>query len=321
MSLVNNMKDIYFASCVENGGIYHYKLKGGVFTLAEITPMDRPMYMVIEGRKMYIVLRAPFAHCEESGVVVYDLDEDGKLINPSKILSTKGVVGCHILVDRDEIYCANYVSGSAIKLPDQLVEHSGVGIHPKRQTAPHCHFVGLTPDKKYVCVTDLGLDTIFLYDRDMQLHAKVKVPDGHGVRHLIFSDDGKWLFAANELASTLSVFAYEEGALTLLDTCKLLPEDFTGDNLAAAIRIKDGKIYVSQRGYDAISQVAFTGGKLILENNFPCGGKAPRDFDFAGDLLISTNQDSDTVTVLDSNHHFTLLEEISIDMPICVAIS
>lgn len=312
--------DIYIASCVETGGIYHYQFIGGKLQLQDITPMDRPMYMVIEGRKMYIVLRAPFG-TEESGVIAYDLDGNGRLINPSKIQSTKGAVGCHILVDKGEIYCANYISGSAIKLPDKLVTHTGKGVHPTRQSAPHCHFVGLTADKKYVCVTDLGLDTIFLYDRDMTFHSKAKVPAGHGVRHLAFSEDGKYLFAANELASTLSVFAYADGELTLLDTCKLLPEDFSEENLAAAIRIKDGKIYVSQRGCDTISQVAFAHGKLVLENNFPCGGKAPRDFCFAGKYLISTNQDSDTVTVLDSEKHFQIVDTANAEMPICVVVS
>ena len=238
------MADIYVASCVETGGIYHYKMVDGKLSFADFTPMDRPMYMTIEDRKMYIVLRAPFEN-EHSGVVAYDLDDAGRLINPTLAKSTLGVVGCHILADGGEVYCANYISGSVIKMPDKLVTHTGSGVHPTRQSSPHCHFVGLTPDKKYICVTDLGLDTIFLYHRDMTLHSQAKVPAGHGVRHLAFSEDGKWLFAANELRSTLSVFSYADGALCLVDTCDLLPADFTGENLAAAIRVKDGKIYVS----------------------------------------------------------------------------
>lgn len=310
-------RDIYIASCVETGGIYHYKLQNGKLTLLDVTPMDRPMYMVIEDRKMYIVLRAPFAGSEESGVVVYDMDDEGKLVNPSEMQSTKGVVGCHILVDAGEVYCANYVSGSVIKLPDTLVQHSGQGPHPKRQTGPHAHFVGLTPDKKYICATDLGMDTIFLYNRDMTLRSQVKVPAGHGVRHLAFSSDGQWLFAVNELASTLSVFAYTNGALELKDTCSVLPEDFAGESTASAIRIRNGCIYVSNRGHDSVSQVRFENGKLTLQNVIPCGGKSPRDFDFVDGYMLCTNQDSNTVTVLDSSNH-AVLEEVNLDMPICV---
>ena len=311
------MADVYVASCVETGGIYHYKMTDGKLSFADFTPMDRPMYMTIEDKKMYIVLRAPFEN-EDSGVVIYDLDDAGKLVNPTPVQSTRGAVGCHILVDKGEVYCANYISGSVIKMPEKLVTHTGSGVHLTRQSAPHCHFVGLTPDKKYICATDLGLDTIFLYHRDMTLHSKATVPAGHGVRHLAFSEDGKWLFAANELRSTLSVFSYADGALRLVDTCELLPADFTGENLTAAIRVKDGKIYVSNRGYDTISQVSFADGKLTLEKNYPCGGKAPRDFAFAGEYLLSTNQDSNTVTVLDSRRDFELQQTIPVEMPICV---
>ena len=89
--------DVYVASCTPSGGIYHYKLHDSHLELAEITPADRPMYMVIEEKKMYVLLRAPFEN-RESGVVVYEIDDNGKLMNPSAIQSTKGEVACHILV-------------------------------------------------------------------------------------------------------------------------------------------------------------------------------------------------------------------------------
>lgn len=312
--------DIYIASCVETGGIYHYKLQNGKLTLVDMTPMDRPMYMVMQERKMYIVLRAPFADSNDSGVVVYDVDAEGKLVNPSDIMSTKGQVACHICVDGEEIYCANYTSGSTIKLPDNLVQHAGKGVHPNRQEGPHVHFVGLTPDKKYICATDLGLDTIFLYNRDMTLHSQAKVPAGHGVRHLVFSDDGKWLFAANELKSTLSLFAYEEGKLTHMDVCSTLPETFTGTNLVSAIRFKEGLVYVSNRGHDSVAVICPVNGKLHLVEIVPCGGKTPRDMDFAGDYLICTNMDSNTITVLNSYHDFAVTHTVEVEAPLCVCI-
>ena len=312
--------DIYIASCVETGGIYHYQMRSGKLILADITPMDRPMYMVIENRKMYVVLRAPFADNQDSGVIVYDIADDGKLINPSAIVSTRGEVACHIAVDGEDIYCANYISGSVIKLPDTLVTHAGKGPHPTRQTAPHVHFVGLTPEKKYLCATDLGLDTIFLYNRDMTLHSQAKVPEGHGVRHLVFSDDGKWLFAANELASTLSLFAYEDGKLTHMDVCSTLPEDFTGTNLVSAIRFKEGLVYVSNRGHDSVAVVCPVNGKLHPVEIVPCGGKTPRDIGFAGDYLISTNMDSNTVTVLNTYNDFAITDTVEVEAPLCVCV-
>lgn len=312
--------DIYVASCVEHGGIYHYRLSEGVLRLMDVTGMDRPMYMVIAKRKMYIVLRAPFEN-GESGVVVYDIDEDGRLVNPSEIMSTKGEVACHLTVHKNKVYCANYISGSVMMLPDKVVQHEGRGICPNRQEAPHVHYVGATPDGQYICATDLGLDTIFVYNFDLTLHAKVKVPEGHGVRHLVFSEDGKYVFAVNELMSTVAVFAYDDGRLEFIDCCTALPAGFEGESTAAAIRERDGLIYVSNRGHDSIAVLQFCDGRLKLIDHIDCGGRTPRDFYFAGDYLLSANQDSDEVCVFDILDNFQLSHKAEVKMPICVCVN
>lgn len=312
--------DIYIASCVENGGIYHYKFTDGECQLVDITRMDRPMYMIIENRKMYIVLREPFENSEnhDSGVVVYDIDESGKLTNPSEIMSTHGEVACHIAVQAGNIYCANYISGSISLLPDKVVQHTGVGVHPTRQERPHVHYVGATPDGRYICATDLGLDTIYLYHPDLTLHSTVKVPEGQGVRHLVFSEDGRCLFAVNELQSTVAAFAYCEGRLELLDVCSILPRDFEGKSIAAAIRIRDNRIYASNRGHDSIVALCFRNNGLEALEHISCGGKSPRDFIFVGDYLLSANQDSDVVTVLNGKNGWKIQNSVSVAQPICI---
>lgn len=317
----NEIWDVYVASCVENGGIYHYKLRNGKLHFADFTPVDRPMYITVQDRMLYTVLRAPFACSTDSGVKAYRLDDTGKPTEPSPILSTKGAVGCHILADGEDIYCANYISGSVIKLPDRQVVHQGHGVHPVRQEGPHAHFVGLTPDRKYICVADLGLDTVFFYDRELNLHTQIKVPEGHGVRHLVFSEDGRFLFAANELYSTVSAFVYNDGAPVLLDTCRTVPADFADETAVAAIRVKDGEIYISNRGHDSIAKIGFSDSKLTLKNTVSCGGKTPRDFCFAGEWLLCANQDSNTVTLHDVNAGFAQAGELPVEMPVCVCVN
>jgi len=313
--------DVYIASCYEDGGIYHFLMdEDGRMSLQDSVRMSKPMYLAIYDEKMYALLRSPFEENSESGMVTFDIADDGRLLNCSEALTTFGEVACHIAIDDDGAYCANYLSGSAVKMPDKPVRHSGSGKNPKRQEMPHPHGCTITPDKKYVCITDLGTDTIYVYNKAMNLYSKANVPEGHGVRHMAFSEDGKYAFTVNELESTVSAFEYGEGELHLLDTVSALPEAFEGENLAAAIRVRNGDIYVSNRGADLIARLEFDGKHLTLCESVSCRGKSPRDFDFVGEFLISTNENSDNVTVFAVSEEYIsdMIGEVEIKSPLCI---
>ena len=49
------MKDVYFAACSEDGGIYHYKKTEAGLELINKYGLDRPMYIAIENEKMYVI--------------------------------------------------------------------------------------------------------------------------------------------------------------------------------------------------------------------------------------------------------------------------
>lgn len=318
------MTNIYIASCVKGGGIYHYTLsENNVLDFCEKTTLDEPMYMIIRNEKMYILLRQPDEKTNFSGELSIDIDGTGKLFAPSRIISTKGVVACHLEVSDDNIYAVNYVSGSVIKLPDTLVTHSGHGLHKVRQAAPHTHFVHASPDGKYILVTDLGLDKIFVYDKDLKLVSEVSIPSGHGPRHLAFSSDGKIVYCVNELGSSVSILSYSDGKLNLKNTISALPKDFSGENISAAIRIKDNYLYVSNRGHNSISVFEIKDSyNIVLKECVDCGGNSPRDFNIIDDVLICTNEKSDNVTVFKLNNYIPEIiseSELNIPSPLCVA--
>lgn len=311
--------NIYIASCSPDGGMYQYRLSDeGKLSFVNKTDCDRPMYAVIDGEKMYILLRAPFKENNESGLVQYDIAEDGTLKNPTEPVSTKGIVACHLTVKNSAVYCVNYLSGNVIKMPDTVVAHSGKGVHPTRQEAPHTHFAGFTPDGKYLCVTDLGLDTVFLYHPDMTLKDRVKVPEGHGARHLVFSDDGKYMFVANELESTVSSFEYDGESLSYIETVSCLPEENHFESTASAIRYHEDKIYVSNRGHDSVSILCHKKGRMTLSGTIDCGGAGPRDFDIIKGFIVATNEKSGNVTVTDLKTHEKTFELTDIKAPLCV---
>ena len=313
------MKHLYFCACTDDGGIYHYTLKDGKLDFCEKIDLDKPMYIAIEGSKAYVILKEADADTKFGAAMSFDIDGDGKLVNPTAPISSLGVVPCHLSVVNGAVYTVNYLSGNVAKLPDIVSTHSGKGPHPTRQTEAHTHFVSPTPDGKYILCTDLGIDSIFTYTPDLKQVSVAKVPDGYGARHLAFSADGKLVYCVNELVSSVSVFEYDDGRLNYCDTYECLP-DFKEKNTAAAIRINGKYLYVSNRGAETVTRFEIEGKKLHLLENTYCGGKNPRDFLIVDDLAFCTNEFTNDVTVLKLVDGKPILTETKLNMPnpLCV---
>ncbi len=313
-----NMKHIYITNCAENGGIYHYTLNGGGLVFCDKLALDRPMYTVIKNNKAYILLRD--LGKGNGGVITCSIDKNGAFHKEGDALSSKGIVPCHLCVGNDEsVYLVNYLSGNIIKMPEREVKHSGKGVNLPRQDMAHTHFVTFSPDGNYILCTDLGLDTVFIYDLELNEVSKENVPSGSGCRHLVFSENGKYVYCVNELSNNVSVLSFEKGRLKLLNTVEAIPE-FKGKSTAAAIRLKDGYLYVSHRGADCISRFKAENEKLTLLDNTPCGGVNSRDFDILDNLLICANEGG-SVSVLrleNSKPKFKYSFELKGD-PLCIS--
>jgi len=292
--------NIYISACHKNGGIYRYILdEKGKLTFCENTPLDKPMYLVEKGGRMYTLLKECFPD-GSGGQTSFKINADGTLSDMEEIRSTKGLVPCHLAVEDEGIFCVNYSSGSVIKMPDALRVHEGSGPNLPRQDMAHTHFVCKAPNGLFA-VTDLGTDEIYFYNTGMELRFKVKTPEGAGVRHLTFSPDGSRMYAVTELYSTVCVYSCGDAAedFALLGEYPALPADFKEKNTAAAIRLYGDMLYVSNRGHDSIVGFRVEGDKLVKEFTMDCGGKGPRDFDIFGKYLIVTNENSNNVVVFD----------------------
>ncbi len=312
------MRDLYFASCSDNGGIYHYKVEKDNFKFCEKYECKKPMYLAIENNKIYALLKKP-KNDENSYCFDLDLLEDGGFGNSSNLINTKGVVACHLFVQNNNVYAVNYLSGNVVKLPSGKVStHSGKGENIKRQEAPHTHFVTNTPDDKFICVTDLGLDKIFVYDKELKLISSAEVPKGYGCRHLVFN--GNICYCVNELQSSVSVFRYNNGKLLYLKTYNALPNDYKGNNLAAAIRINNDYLYISNRGHNSIACFKIAGEELELLSFTDCNGNGPRDINIFDNIMYVTNELSNNVTVFKVNGEKLIKLDVEFEMPrpICV---
>jgi 6-phosphogluconolactonase len=267
-------------------------------------------------------LRAPEGLDGKSGYIKVDAE----LTKASEPISTQGVVACHLCKVGDRVYAVNYLSGNLSLIGGGEVTHApGEDHQPGRQDAPHPHCVIPTEDGKTLLCTDLGLDTVFVYDLDLKLLSKCKMPKGHGVRHLVAGRNG-FYYAANELMSTVSVLKYDAEAREL----KCLSSYSCGismeGNTAAAIRLtRDGKhLLVSHRGADTVSvfSVSDSGRSLALLHNIPCGGKDPRDMILTPDerFILCANQTSGDLTVLalDETMRAALTDRAALPQALCV---
>lgn len=308
------MTNMYIAACDEKGGIYHYGVEEKEVIEKQFFPLDQPMYMEISGDQLYCVLRDPSGD-GKSGIITLDIDNNGNLCNKSEIISTLGVVGCHLTVSDKGVFCANYVSGDVFRTPDLLVTHEGKGVHPTRQDKPHTHCTVLTPDKKYVCVCDLGVDKIFIYDLDLNKKNETKFPDGAGPRHIVFSDDGKYMYCVTELSNEVFSFCYNDGELKPISKIPTLPSDFKEKNTAAAIRINGEFLYASNRGHNSIAVYKVNDGNLSLIDIISCGGIGPRDFNIIGNLLVCTNENSNDVTFFELKDGIPKILDYKLEMP------
>ena len=295
-----NETNVYLCSAVPEGGILRYTLdRRGNLTLRDTLPLPSPNYLVIEGKTAYATLSSPFPGSDECGIVKLRVFPDGSLARDGEIVPTGGRSSCHLAFEGDDVYIANYSSGSITKLGSAPLVHEGHGPDPIRQETAHCHCTFFSPDKKYVLVCDLGLDTVFVYDRDLNEISRAKVPDGAGCRHLTFSRDGRFVYVENEMGCSVSVFRWDDGRLLYRST--ILTRTYTpheGPDKGSAIKLsRDGKrLYITNRGENEVVVLSCRGEKLRVIGRAPTGGDEPRDFSllFGERFGIVTNQFSDS---------------------------
>lgn len=221
-------------------------------------------------------------------------------------VSVQGRGPCHLTLspDRYFLYTANYSSGDISELPlDQagkvcgrarLIRHTKGSVTP-RQKGPHPHYVSFDPAGKQLYVCDLGSDEIVIYDyvpgKGIRLPRAqtLSLPGGSGPRHLVFAPDGKSLYCANELNSTILSFTRKDNssfwkAGKIRKTQKA--NSAVSKNYPGAIRITaDGKFFfVTNRGENTLGFFeTLPNGDFRLLDTVPSGG------DFPGDILLFPN--------------------------------
>jgi 6-phosphogluconolactonase len=245
-----------------------------------------------------------------------------KLLNQQ---SSQGAGPCHLVVDATGkcVLVANYGGGSCAALPigtdgrlgdaTAAIQHVGKSVNPGRQEGPHAHSINLDPANRFAFVADLGLDKVLIYRFDPAKGSlaandppSAAVAPGSGPRHFAFHPSGKFAYVINEIANTVTAFAYDaaRGSLREIQTITTLPEGYKETSYTAeVVAHPSGKfLYGSNRGHDSIAifTIEAATGKLTAAGHQSTGGKTPRNFaiDPTGKWLLAENQGSGTIVVL-----------------------
>lgn len=195
--------------------------------------------------------------------------------------------------------------------PGPVERFTGASVHPERQQRAFPHSINPDPSGRHVFVCDLGTDTLVRFALEAGGSLRRLEPAlpayarGAGPRHLRFSADGRHAYVVNELANTVTTYAYDSNraALTEIQTVSLLPVDFTGQHTAAEVRLHpNGRfLYASNRGHseprlDSIAVFAIdpTDGRLTFVERVATGHH-PRHFnlDPTGHWLVVSARESD----------------------------
>jgi 6-phosphogluconolactonase len=256
---------------------------------------------------------------------------------------------CFISLDATEHFAliANYGGGSVAVFPIQpdgslgaraaFVQQKGSSVNRERQQHAFAHSIRTDPSNRFAIAADLGADKLFVYRFDAKTGAlqpndppAAALKPGSGPRHFVFHPNGGFVYVADELSSSVTVFAWnrDRGTLTEVETVSALPADWKGTNTSAEIGFDPmGRwLFASQRGHNSIAifDLNPANGKIVLRTNVPTDGKIPRNFTFdpTGTWMLVANHGSDNVTAFRVNPQTGELyragSEAKLETPFCL---
>ena len=300
-------------------------LTGKLTSRDSITGVTNPSFLVVHpnGRWLYAVSETGLENSGSHGAVcAFQITGGSLALQPiNECQSTLGDWPCHLRIDATGrwVLASNYGTGDVAVFPilqdgglgamTEFVQHAGHGPNLVRQEGPHAHSTTMTPDNHFAIVADLGIDQLVVYAFNGETgklvqHAVTQTRPGTGPRHCAFHQDGRHLYVANELDSTVTVYDYDagNGSLRELQSLDTLPLD-APENIVADIHVSSSgqRLYVSNRGHNSVAVYGVeVDGRLTRLAIPSCGGIWPRNFALApgGRFMLVANEQSNEIAVL-----------------------
>lgn len=327
--------------------LYDMDIDTGKMTERKVFPINNPSDLVVSNNKKYLYSIA------DEGVEAFQILPDGDL-SPINTAWIGGMRGCYVETDEKDRFLfvggyhdgrvtmmrLNTENGSIEGIADGIF-HKGMGRSvAARNFIPHVTCVKMTPDQRFLCAVDSGIDQVKLYEPDfnrgkLNLADVLRMDMESGPRMIRFSRDGNYAYVLCELTNTVEVFTYRcDGKLPEFEKIQSVKTTSEKDDLgvcaASGIEIsRDGKfMVVTNAGINCatVFKIDPGSGQLFPFVENYVSGDYPKVLAIYPNnkFFMCLNNDTNEITTLrvDFENAYMLMEAkpIPIDHPNCVYI-
>ncbi|MDO4475835.1 MAG: lactonase family protein [Lachnospiraceae bacterium] len=325
--------------------VYDVDVENGLLTERNVVPVHNSSHITKSDNGKYLYSIA------DEGVEVLKIEKNGDLTPINKV-GINGMRGCYLSTDHTGrlLFVGGYHDGKVTVVHTHRdgrlgsimdgVFHKGLGSVAERNFRPHVSCVLPTPDHKYLCAVDNGVDQVKIYKVD-EVRGKLTLYDilrcklESGPRLMTFSQDGRFAYINCELTNTINVYAYDgTGKTPNFELLQEIETVFDRDEVSSAccalkIDATGQYVFTSSAGENTVGifKIDPETGLLTKVCILPISGGYPKDVDLLpdGHTMVVLCHESNYIRFFNVDYEkkcFVMKgKQIPVETPNCILIS
>ncbi|MCD0471563.1 lactonase family protein [Flavobacterium sp. JAS] len=310
-------------------------LNGKLSKITSVKNVVNPSYLTLSPNGKYLYACTDTKTPNAGSVSSFEFNPENKTLTFLNSQRSGGENPVYVSVHKNGKWLVNgnYTEGSVSVHPllengkidsiAQNFQYMDGSVNKERQVRSHIHSTVFSPENDYLFMPDLGADKIRSYRFD-ETQKKPLVETDHpflktdleaGPRHFTFHPNQKFGYCIEEMAGAISVYQYQNGALTKVQHINTHPDKITEGFESSDIHVSpDGKfLYATNRGKENNIAIFSIDENGLLKNigYQSTLGKHPRIFaiDESGKFLVATNVNTGNIVVFKRNSKTGLLKK------------
>lgn len=316
-------------SASEGIHLYHAYIEEGTLDFWKVVKVNNCSHLALSKNGKYLYSIA------DEGVEVFEIQPDGDL-KPINQVDIKGMRGTHLATDHSgkHLFVGGYHDGKVTMVHthsdgrlghvEDGIFHKGTGSVAERNFRPHVCCVRPTPDNKYLCAVDNGIDQVIVYRIDSEQNKLrkaeiVRMRRESGPRVVQFSKDGKHMYVLCQLENSIVAYNYTDTPkgpvfekIQEITTLSNNDKEDEYDAACAMVFSPDGHyLFCSTAGDDTLSMYKVEDETGLLEKKFvlPISGEFPKSvvpFPDGRHIAVANNS-SNSITTFTVDYERSLM--------------